>query len=145
MQKFMAVIMGSIAVGWFLSGPPPAFGQLHNPPLGWTFKFGGAQPIDGNTPAATSNGLINAPVRTPLGSTAGYFLRIEARENEGAMGIVTLSQQARTVAIPLERLRFNPAGREVLTDMSWMQVSTMSSSNMARPEAYARLTGKLTR
>jgi hypothetical protein len=142
LRDLIAGVAGSVAVAWLLSGAS-AFGQLQGPPPGWTFTFAQGQPIGGNTPVTEDNGLFKAPVRTPLGSSAGYFVRIEMRNGERPVGIVTLNDRYRTVAIPLERLRFNPAGREVLTDMNWMQVVTMPSGALDRQ--YARLTGNLTR
>jgi hypothetical protein len=56
----------------------------------------------------------------------GYFRRIEVHDGR-PMGIVTLKDAERTVAIPLERLRFYPAGRMVVTDLNWFQVNTIPS------------------
>jgi len=126
MRKIMADIVGSVTVAYLLSGAGPAFGRLQNPPLGWTFTFAQAQPIAGNRAVTAEGGLVNAPVRTPRGSTVGHFLRVEIQDDETPMGIVTLNEVYRTVAIPLNRLRFNPAGREVLTDMSWQEVNIIT-------------------
>jgi hypothetical protein len=142
MRKFVFSVAGSVAVVSLFSATL-AFGQLRGPPPGWSFAFAQSQPIGGATPVTDDNGLLRAPVRSPLGSTLGYFVRVEMRDSVGPVGIITLTVPNRTVAIPLERLRFNPARREVLTEMSWMEVATMPSGTMDR--AYARLTGTLTR
>jgi hypothetical protein len=66
--------------------------------------------------------LVNVPVRTPSGSKVVNFQRIEIKRRN-AHGVGT-AETYRTVAIPLDRLRFNPAGREVLTNMSWLEANT---------------------
>jgi hypothetical protein len=142
MSKFIGGVAGSVAIAWLLS-VAPALGGLDGPPPGWTYTFAQAQPIGTGTAVIADNGLRRAPVRTPLGSTAGHFVRIEMRDGQRAVGVVTLRDSNKTVAIPLERLRFNPTGREVLTDMSWMEMNTMPSGAM--DSSYALLTGNLTR
>jgi hypothetical protein len=124
MYKFMAGIAGIVTVACLLAGAGPALGGLQNPPVGWTFTFAQAQSIGGNAAVTAESGLANAPVRTPRGSAVGHFVRIEIQDGETPMGIVTLNEAYRTVAIPLDRLRFNPARREILTDMSWLQANT---------------------
>ena len=123
MRKFMAGIAASVTVACLLSGAGPALGGLQSPPLGWTFTFAKAQSIGGNTAVTAESGLASAPVRTPRGSRVGHFVRIEIQDGETPMGIVALDEAYRTVAIPLDRFRFNPAGREVLTDMSWLEAN----------------------
>jgi hypothetical protein len=145
MRKFMAGIAGSVTVACLLSGAGPALGGLQNPPLGWTFTFAQARSIGGNTAVTSESGLANAPVRTPRGYTVGHFVRIEIQDGDTPMGIVTLNEAYRTVAIPLDRLRFNPAGREVLTDMSWLDANTAVPSGRrakgSRWYAYGRPAG----
>jgi hypothetical protein len=141
MRKFVFGVAVSVAVASLFSASL-AFGQLHSPPSGWAFTFAQSQPIGAATPVTDENGLLRATVRSPLGSRLGRFLRIEMRDN-GAVGIVTLFVPVRTVAIPLEHLRFNPAKREVLTEMNWFEVNTMPSGPLDR--TYARLTGTRTR
>jgi hypothetical protein len=141
MRKFVFGVAGSVAVG-SLFFTTVAFGQLHSPPPGWTFTFAQSQPIGASTPVTDDNGLLRATVRSPLGSRLGRFLRIEMRD-DGPVGIVTLFVPSRTVAIPLEYLRFNPAKREVVTERNWLEVSTMPSGPL--DSQYARVTGTLTR
>jgi hypothetical protein len=135
MLKFTAGISGAAVVGLMLSSTP-ASAQLLNPPPLWTFNFGQAQPIDGN--AAVPDGMLNTPVRTPLGSTVGYLVRIEKQDGDIPVGIVTLNVTNRTVAIPIERLRYNPARREVLTDMSWQEVNVIPSGIREKGSPYYR-------
>jgi hypothetical protein len=142
MLKFVFNVVGSVAVASLFS-TTVAFAQLHGPPPGWTFTFAQSQPIGANTPVTDDNGLRRATVRSPLGSRLGRFLRIEIRDSGRPMGIVTLFVQNRTVAIPLERLRFNPAKREVVTEMGWTEVNLAPSGIPNR--AFARLTGTSTR
>jgi hypothetical protein len=142
MRKFVFSVAGSVGVVALLS-TTAAFGQLLGPPPGWTFTFAQSQPIGASTPVTDDNGLRRATVRSPLGSRLGRFLRIETRDSGRPMGIVTLFVQNQTVAIPLERLRFNPAKREVVTEMGWMEVNLAPSGIPNR--AFARLTGTTTR
>ncbi len=139
MPKFMiAGAAGSLALGWALFAasaasaqyqnpspyPPPT--QFQYPPPPGTITFDQAMPLAGTTPVTSESGLFKAPVRIPTGSTVGYLRRIEVHEGR-PMGIVSLKDAGRTVAIPLERLRFNPAGHEVVTDLNWFQVNTIPS------------------
>src|SRR5262249_24551210 len=127
MSKFIGGVAGSVAIAWLLS-VAPALAGLHGPPPRWTYTFSQAQPIGTGTAVTADNGLRRAPVRTPFGSTAGYFVRIEMRDGQRSVGVVTLRDSNKTVAIPLERLRFNPTRREVLTDLSWMEMNTTMPS-----------------
>ena len=140
MRTFMIVgAAGSLAAAWALLGAAPASAQYQNqppyppstqfqyplPPR--TITFDQAMPLAAATPVNLESGLFKAPVRVlPTGSTVGYFRRIEVHDGR-PMGIVTLKDAERTVAIPLERLRFNPAGRDVLTDLNWFQINTIPS------------------
>jgi hypothetical protein len=142
MRKFVFGVAGSVAIA-SLFPTTVAFGQLLGPPPGWTFTFAQSQPIGASTPVTDDNGLRLATVRSPLGSRLGRFLRIEMRDSGRPVGIVTLFVANRTVAIPLERLRFNPAKREVVTEMGWMEANLNPSGIPNR--AFARLTGTLTR
>jgi hypothetical protein len=134
MRKFMAGITGGVVVGFMLSSAA-AMAQLHTPPPLWTFNFNQAQPIDGNAPVPFERSM---PVRTPLGSIVGYLRRIETHDGDVPVGIVTLTDANRTIAIPIERLRYNPARREVLTDMSWREVNVISSGIRDRDSPYYR-------
>src|SRR5262249_15495405 len=96
MRKFVFGVAGSVAVASIFSASF-AFGQLQGPPPGWTFTFGQSQPIDGSTPVTNDNGLLRAPVRSPIGSTLGRFLRVEMQDSGGLVGIVTLNVPSRTV------------------------------------------------
>jgi len=83
-------------------------------------------PLATATPVTSESGLFKATVRIQTGSAVGSFRRIEVHDGR-PMGIVTLKDAERTVAIPLERLRFNPASREVVTDLNWSQLNTIPS------------------
>jgi hypothetical protein len=126
MRKFTAGIAGIMTVACLLLDAGPAL-AITDPPRGWTFNFAQARPIGENRTVSAERGLVNVPVRTPSGSKVGNFQRIEIQDGETPMGIVTMNETYRTVAIPLDRLRFNPRGREVLTDMSWLEVNMIPS------------------
>jgi hypothetical protein len=123
MHKPIAQFAGSVAVMCLLSAPAFAQYVYSVPPI----PFAQAQPITGSTPVDIGDPFYKPVVRTPTGAVVGVFLRAELHDGQRPVGIVTLKDYNKTVAVPLERLRFNPAGREVLTDLSWEQVATMPS------------------
>jgi hypothetical protein len=127
MRKFVAGIVGSVTVACLLPVTSPAFAGFQGPPYGWAFTFDQAKIIGENTPVTAENGLSNAPVRTSLGSTIAHFVRIEMQDGVMPMGIITLDEIHRTIAVPLDRFRFNPERREILTDMSWHEAILMPS------------------
>lgn len=135
MRKLAASVAGSVTVACLLLGIGPAFAGLQGPPYGWAFNFDQAKLIGENAPVTAASGLANAPVRTALGSTIAHFIRIEIQD-EMPMGIITLDDVHRTVAVPLDRLRFNPERREILTDMSWHEVAILPSGRRSKESPW---------
>ena len=123
-------------MAWLLSGAGPAFAGFHNPPYGWSFTFDTAKAIGENTPVTGKNGLANAPVRIASGTTIAHFVRVEIQDDEMAMGIITLDELHRTIAVPLERFRFNPAREEVLTDLSWQEAVMIPSGRRPKDSPW---------
>jgi hypothetical protein len=135
MRNFVAGIAGTVITCGFLTAAVPALGQyIYNPPPPVPFTQG--QPLTGSTPVPTDGPLYKAPVVSPTGTVLGNFLRIEVHDGERSMGIVTLRDPYRTVAVPLERLRLDPAGGAVLTDLSWDQIHTIPSGIRDRGSPY---------
>jgi hypothetical protein len=112
----------------------PAAAQFYGPPPPGTIRFNDAQVI--NREAGADGGLFNAPVRDPNGTVLGYFRRIEVHDGNQPVGVVTLKDYNRTVAVPLERLRFYQPGREVLTDMSWLEMNYIPSGRRPTESPY---------
>jgi hypothetical protein len=128
MRKLLTGVAASVAVAWLFSAP--AFGQYvyGQPPI----AFDQAQPIDpGAPPVNPDNPLDKPPVITPIGTIVGNFLRTEIHDGVRPVGIVTLKDPQRTIAMPLERLRFDPATGAILTDMSWTEVHLIPSGPLA--------------
>jgi hypothetical protein len=128
----MAGFAGSVTVVCLLSVAGPAFAGLQNPPYGWTFTFDQAKLIGANIPVTAESGLANAPVRDARGSIIAHFVRIEIQDDVMPMGIITIEDVNRTVAVPLDRFRFDPTRQEVLIDMSWHEVNMLPSGRRAK-------------
>jgi hypothetical protein len=123
MRKLLTTVTGSVAVALLFSAPASAQYVYGPPPI----AFNQAQPIVPGMPLVPPDDLFNKPpVRTPLGSIVGNFLRTEIHDGERPVGIVTLKEN-KTVAVPLEHLRFYPATGEVLTDLTWQEIATIPS------------------
>lgn|SRR5215471_3378400 len=137
MQNVMR-IAASVAVASVILTAVPAAAQFYGPPPPGTISFTDAQVI--NREAGADGSLFNAPVRDLNGVTIGYFRRIEVHDGSQPVGIVTLKDYMRTVAVPLERLRFyQPAyqpGRAVLTDMSWLEMNYLPSGRRPTESPY---------
>jgi hypothetical protein len=127
MRESAARIVASISAACLLFGAGTAFAGLQGPPYGWAFTFDQAKIIAPDTPVTSENGLSNAPVRDALGSTLAHFLRIEIQDGVMPMAIITQTDPGRTIAVPLNRFRFNPARGEVLTDMGWWDAMLIPS------------------
>jgi hypothetical protein len=123
MRKLVPEVAGSVAIVCLFSAS--AWGQYVYPAP--TIRFQQAQPIAGSTPVPMGDPLYKPAVRTPIGTVVGNFLRAELHDGERPVGIVTLKDFNKTVAIPLEHLRFDPVSRQVLTDLTWNEVATMPS------------------
>ena len=136
MRKLLVGAIGSMSVAWLVLGSGPAFAGLQGPPWGWAFTFDTARVIGENTPVTAESGLANAPVRTPGGTTIAHFVRIEIQDGEMPMGIITLDEVHKTVAVPLERFRFNPAREEVLTDLSWHEAILIPSGRRPKDSPW---------
>ncbi len=126
MRKLLATVAGSVAVVWLFSAPASAQYAYGPPPI----AFDQAQPLD-PTPASPADPLYKPPVRTPIGAIAGNFLRIEIHDGNRPMGIVTLKDANRTVAVPLQHLRIDPPTGEILTDLSWNELNSIPSGPLA--------------
>jgi len=124
----MRKVMAGVAVACLLSGIVPALGQVQfqNPPPPGTITFDKTSPFSASQPLNSDLRLFKAPVKSPTGSTVARFLRVEMHDGETPVGIVNVTDANRTIAVPLERLRFNPAGGEVFTDMSWHEINSIS-------------------
>ena len=136
MRTLESGIAGIVAVAWLLSGAGPAFAGFQNPPYGWAFTFDQAKVIGENTPVTARSGLSNAPVRTSGGTTIAHFVRIEIQDGDMPMGIITLDEAHKTIAVPLERFRFNPAREEVLTDLSWHEAILIPSGRRPKGSSW---------
>ena len=132
MRKLRLGFVASAMVAYLLSGAGPAVAGLQGPPFGWEFTFDQAQVIRPGMPVTSANGLSNAPVRTPLGSTIAHFRRIEIQDGVMPMAIITQTDPGRTIAVPLDRFRFDPARREVLTDLFWWDAMLIPSGRRPR-------------
>ena len=127
MRESAARLVASISAACLLFGAGSAFAGLQGPPYGWAFTFDRAKIIGENTPVTAANGLANAPVRTSRGSMIAHFVRIEIQDDAMPMGIISLDDVHRTIAVPLDRFRFNPERQEILTDVSWQEAMLIPS------------------
>jgi len=125
MRKLLAGVAGSVAVVWLFSAPASA--QYYGPP---PIAFAQAQPLD-PTPVSPADPFYKPPVRTSIGAIVGNFLRIELHDGRRPMGIVTLKDANRTIAVPLEHLRLDPPTGEILTDLSWGELNSIPSGPLA--------------
>src|SRR5262245_52737047 len=127
MRNLMTTVAGSVAVVLLLAAPASAqyvYGPVYGAP---PVAFSQALPITGQVPEQIAALIFRPPVRSPLGTVIGRFARVELHDGELPVGIVTVRDHNRTVSVPLDRLRFDPVGGQVLTDMSWNEMALMPS------------------
>src|SRR5215831_10630534 len=118
-MRKLFLIAGSVAIACLAYSPASAQYVYGPPPI----AFDRAQPLD-PTPVRPDDPLYKPPVVTPIGSIVGNFLRIEVHDGVRPVGIVTLKEN-KTIAVPLEHLRLDPATGAILTDLSWNQLASI--------------------
>jgi hypothetical protein len=126
MRKLLVRIAGSLAVACLAYAPASAQYVYAPPPI----AFERAQPLD-PAPASPADPFYKPPVRTPVGAIAGNFLRIEVHDGRRPMGIMTLKNVNKTIAVPLEHLRIDTATGEILTDLTWNELVSIPSGPLA--------------
>ncbi|HYM18364.1 MAG TPA: hypothetical protein VEU06_07370 [Micropepsaceae bacterium] len=125
MRTLILGVAASVAVVCVLSAPVSSQYVYGPPPI----AFDRAQPLD-PTLVRPDGPLNKPPVVTPTGAIVANFLRIEVRDGARQVGIVTLKEN-KTIAVPLEHLRLDPATRAIVTDLSWRQLVSIPSGPSA--------------
>jgi hypothetical protein len=124
MRKLLTTVAGSVAVALLFSAPASAQ-YVYAPP---SITFAQAQPIVPGMPLVPPDDPFNKPaVITPFGTVVANFLRTEVHDGAQPVGVVTLKDFNKTVSVPLEHLRFDPARAVVLTDLTWQEIATIPS------------------
>ena len=77
--------------------------------------------------ADPNNQLFNAVVVDAAGLPVGHFRRVESKEPGYDAVVITLTEQRRTISLPVEHIRFDPNAGVIIADLSTNEIISIPS------------------